>query len=709
MAQVEPVTSINRVINDRVESMSENNTEADRSSKGRRPRRSYNCGPCKKQKIKCDTHIPCGACSRHNRIDQCLASPPNPPSPDHKKRVRKQSLSSFGEITASRRASIPSTTTPLQPSSSSTSVAMIPPSVPSDMRLPSLQNYTTTFKVSDNLPPLSKPWEPPSFALGPTSANRDEEVTEIKSQMALLTDRLSYLEAQVTHNVSLRNDHTHSFQEGLQTLPKPDILIRMAQFFKMRLNRPLEIIDDKSVDSRLESLKAYGAKSVPNNNDWESLSLISMIASLAVLHYPVSVVETELKMTQDGVVSYANSLLQVSKNALNTVRYKESPKLIHAQILLLYDISLRLFNKKNLIIAMGSELVSMAYVLGLQTLKIPQNSLELEAPQRIWWIICHNDTLNSLKFGIPTLIRLDSLPKDPVGSSHILKAFISAERTEHHSIITHIAKLTMICNEIPPSMGTSMAEYLENLIMVDRQLTSYQIPQAFSFLNPRNDIFMNFQCCYLNFFLVINRFRIYHRIYFCNPNNGIWFIMLSIIESFLKKYIELRKLYPPREYLNHYLQISEYPIIGTIINLVILATEPELLPQGLRYIIVNYSRTILEDLELFRNSIFNEKIPFYKEAFCTISKLAMYMQQKTTSVNPDQLTRQMELTKELKESRVFESLESNVGLIPTNDFFNIYFSSIAHHSRNMKVAQHSWRLEGVLDDEQMEFLSYLGI
>lgn len=738
MADLEPVTSISRVINVSSSSnhgsavLSDEQTTSNASAQDkmgkRRPRRSYNCGPCKRQKIKCDTNIPCGACTRHNRVDQCLASPPNPPSPDHKKRVRKQSLSSFGDagpilgpaaLEAPR--ALPAGLTISQTASTTSSSGQH--SAITDMRLPSLQAHTSSFKI-DTMPQrmgYQKPWDPPGLSLAPSPmGSRDDEVRLLKNQVALLTDRLASLEAKLTTHgsSSMRTDTTATtMQEVIQMLPDFDTLVNMVGFFKIYLNKPLEIIDIKSIDSRLASLRNLDSSVIPNNNDWETISLISMIVSLTVLHYPFHSIETELKMTLDGVISYANSMFQVSKSALSNVRYKESPRLIHAQILLLYDLSLRLFNKKNLILAVNSELVSMAYVLGLQTLKIPQNSLELEPCQQTWWIICHNDTLNALGFGVPTLVRLDRIPKDTVGSSHILKAFISAEKTDHQSIMTHIAKLTMICNDVPTSMGSSLVEYLENLIMLDRQLTSYQIPQSFSFLNPRNDIFMNFQCCYLHFFLLLIRFRIYHRIYFSNPNNGIWFIMLSIIESFLKRYSELRRLYPPRDYLNHYLQIFEYPITVTIINLIILCTEPELLPQGLKDIIMNYTSTILDDLELFRSNVFNEKIPFYHKAFSTITKLTQHMQkqqqqqeQQTPVPEADQHIRQSELTKELKDSFVFDSIESNIGLIPSNDFFNIYFRDISHHSRNvMASAHHSWRLGGVLDDDSVEFLSCLGV
>ncbi|CDK24569.1 unnamed protein product [Kuraishia capsulata CBS 1993] len=45
---------------------------------GKKPRRSYNCGPCKKQKIKCDTNLPCQNCTKYRREDQCYAEPPHP-------------------------------------------------------------------------------------------------------------------------------------------------------------------------------------------------------------------------------------------------------------------------------------------------------------------------------------------------------------------------------------------------------------------------------------------------------------------------------------------------------------------------------------------------------------------------------------------------------------------------------------------------------
>lgn len=49
-------------------------------SRAPRKRRSYNCGPCRKQKIKCDLQIPCGNCVSHHRETECRANPPNPPT-----------------------------------------------------------------------------------------------------------------------------------------------------------------------------------------------------------------------------------------------------------------------------------------------------------------------------------------------------------------------------------------------------------------------------------------------------------------------------------------------------------------------------------------------------------------------------------------------------------------------------------------------------
>lgn len=46
----------------------------------KRNRRSYNCGPCKKHKIKCDMKTPCGNCSKYGREVLCLEEPPNPPT-----------------------------------------------------------------------------------------------------------------------------------------------------------------------------------------------------------------------------------------------------------------------------------------------------------------------------------------------------------------------------------------------------------------------------------------------------------------------------------------------------------------------------------------------------------------------------------------------------------------------------------------------------
>lgn len=58
----------------------------------KRARRSYNCGPCKRLKIKCDMKVPCGKCIKYSRTEVCLQNPPNPPTNEQLKLKRKRRL-----------------------------------------------------------------------------------------------------------------------------------------------------------------------------------------------------------------------------------------------------------------------------------------------------------------------------------------------------------------------------------------------------------------------------------------------------------------------------------------------------------------------------------------------------------------------------------------------------------------------------------------
>lgn len=71
---------LNHVSNSINKSNNKNNSINLTQSKKKRFRRSYNCGPCKSHKIKCDMKTPCGSCIKYDRINQCLKSPPNPPT-----------------------------------------------------------------------------------------------------------------------------------------------------------------------------------------------------------------------------------------------------------------------------------------------------------------------------------------------------------------------------------------------------------------------------------------------------------------------------------------------------------------------------------------------------------------------------------------------------------------------------------------------------
>lgn len=763
----------------------------------RRPRRSYNCGPCKRQKIKCDTQIPCGACTRHNRTDQCLAAPPNPPSPDHRKRIKKISLASLSE---------PVNIKPLnhqqsQHQSPHLVSSVSPNATPAANRnqdhfkLPSLQTYTSSFKLnneptqrfeapqesflpigqrmqqlSSNAGPnylskdssnIPRPWErsssSPKYGAGnifrPLNSEADE-IHQLRSQVAMLTNRVASLEhkiefsdsrksmklsiddhvfdylSTVPHQVSLENpehgakslnikfippDIVANWDSFIQALPDRSSWRYILDYYKAYLNSPVNLIETKTLDSCFDSKRLVKGKNIVTQEDWESLSLTAMVCSLTILKYPGHLLESNLKFKKTAILYASNALFQISKSCLNNIKYRESPKLIHLQVLLLCHEYLKLFNKKNLLITTNSEMVSIAYALDLQSLVIPQNSLEVETSQKIWWMICFNDTLNSLMFQIPPLIRIENLPKPQMGGSHILKAFIPAQVSGYNSIVTYIAKITKICNEIPLISNSSTVEYAESLIVIDRQLTTLQIPDSFSLMNPRNDITTNFQSCYLHFLLILSRFGLYKRIYFTSNNSSIWLIMVSVMENFFKKYNELRKFYTPKDHISHYIQISQYLIISAIINLLISISDPEILPNGYKQIIHSYFDPVLEDLFLLKGSVLNDSIPFYNQAFKIITKLksAFEMKESALSTKNSEISaqKQMEISSTLKETKVLESMESELGLVPNNEFFNIYLNSLyqLQQRASQQLNPTSWELGNILDQDQILFLKSIGI
>jgi hypothetical protein len=96
---------LNLRVHDEIERSSENETDSKlehdiytnqfKTMKKKRFRRSYNCGPCKRHKIKCDMQIPCGNCLKYNRVDNCKNEPPNPPTKEQYrlKKEKKQKYS----------------------------------------------------------------------------------------------------------------------------------------------------------------------------------------------------------------------------------------------------------------------------------------------------------------------------------------------------------------------------------------------------------------------------------------------------------------------------------------------------------------------------------------------------------------------------------------------------------------------------------------
>lgn len=97
--------------------------------KPKRLRRSYNCGACKRNKIKCDTNLPCGNCVKYKRESTCYAEPPNPPTQEqiHRK-IRKRQIAEIHHL--SRASSVPtSQSSPFPPQKAFKSEDIPPPPV----------------------------------------------------------------------------------------------------------------------------------------------------------------------------------------------------------------------------------------------------------------------------------------------------------------------------------------------------------------------------------------------------------------------------------------------------------------------------------------------------------------------------------------------------------------------------------------------------
>lgn len=62
------------------------------AQKAKRQRRSYSCGACKRNKIKCDLELPCSSCKKANRRESCFQDPPHPPSGDELKKIKQRQL-----------------------------------------------------------------------------------------------------------------------------------------------------------------------------------------------------------------------------------------------------------------------------------------------------------------------------------------------------------------------------------------------------------------------------------------------------------------------------------------------------------------------------------------------------------------------------------------------------------------------------------------
>ncbi|CCH41781.1 Acetamidase regulatory protein [Wickerhamomyces ciferrii] len=743
----------------------------------RRPRRSYNCGPCKRQKIKCDTQIPCAACKRHNRIDQCLASPPNPPSPDHKKKIRRISIQELSEN------STPTVRSPNQNIENHVT--------PRTIKLP-MGYYTSSFKINDStessnggsLTPdeqmidqfrdyrigspnklLPKPWKnnPQEYKehrndemfLKPLNNNHDDIFNLMKDQIEFLNVKLVSLESKIEkmnhkntmklpiddnifkyltaipHRVSfddsqdqkslnikfLAPDKLDDWNDFIHCLPNMKFMTKMKKYFIEYLNFPIELISTKVLDSCFNEQIFKKTKDQVTTQDWESLSLVAIICSLSMLNYPKAELENVLKIDPDNVIYMSNTLFQVSKNCLNILKYRESPKLIHLQILILCHRYLQYFNKNDLLIITNSEMVSIAYALGLHGLPTPQNSLETEVSHKVWWIVCLKDTLVSLKLKTPPFIRIDSLPNTKSRESHILKAFVPAEISSFDSVLTPLVKVTKLLNEIPPALAHSSVEKAERLIMIDRQLTSVQIQANFRFMTSNRDQKKCFQEFYLYSVCIFGRLKVYEGLYFTSQEPSGWIVLSSIIESFFKKYADLRRVYDIKEEPSFFLGIVEQLIMVLVQSLIISILNPNVLPDNYKTIINSYFQIVYDDLYHLKGVNLNQSLPFYEQSFVTLKKLKSISvnqsldsaQKMFSSVAPNSST--TSITSVLNKSRVFDSSESELGLLPTNEFFSHFLSRIyqSQYYHNAVTERDGWDLSEFLEEEQLIFLKCLGI
>lgn len=796
--------------------------------KARKPRRSYNCGPCKKQKIKCDTQTPCSACIRHNRVDQCLAAPPNPASVSGPK-IQKINLSVLSDVAVAR----PGTAAPPAKGSAGPSSTLASKYIPINPKPVPL--HPALSSRASSAPPKPHPQPPvvPSTVGSGTAASagvntgstaltvaNDNEVSSLRNKISYLNDKLYSLETQLkartsssgsSSNTALGPAAAGSKNElinfnvdlMLRFLPNDDSLNNLILFYINFMNQPFNIIDSKLISSRLSRLSQLkqniNYKFLLNDEDYESIALISIICAIAILHLPLnqllqlspminsSVITTTSSSTSSsgsGTVTSNNTnnannsntnnnsihkksfeiskkFLTITQNCLALINYKKTPKLIHLKILLILNDYYKISSEKNLNINLNTEIISIAFILNLQKSSIPQNSLEIEIQSNIWWNVVLNDQLNSITNYFPPFIKLDqintnvnyyystnnsgssnfnnnsfnsfnnSFMPDHTSSTHNsnssllsnnLKAFIPVEvGNNFKTIFTHFAKIIKLLNDLPilliNSKNYSKFEFFQNLILIDRQLTSLHIPSDFLVINERNNnTLSNFQNAHLQFLILFFRFNIFKSIFFnVKKNSDIWYIMNSILQNFFNKYMDLKRSHEiNNEFCTmYYIPITKIIIVFTFWNL-LTCLNMEFLNDDYKINQVQLRENLqilITDLNLLLNLSFNLNVEYYKNSIDLLNLLHNLL------VNFE-INDSINVNNFLKNNfNLFQSFESEFGIIPNNEFLNDFISMVPPHDfvsnnnfNNLEKFKLNWDfLINYLNDSQLDFLQSIGV
>ncbi|KAI0463274.1 hypothetical protein LJB42_003295 [Komagataella kurtzmanii] len=207
----------------------------------KRIRRSYNCGPCKRQKIKCDTNLPCSNCVKYKRVAKCYQEPPNPPTEKEvllklrkKRRLESKDTVLLPEVPSIRYPKIEPEVQ--QASGSINNTPIIPDQVPVVHSMP------LSMRLAQQIPVIQTPVEmlvsdrQPSSSLSSRSENC--------SGGPLIPPQLSYSDSQASDRLP----------QAMSSFQSDDILVGST----------LTEIDSRNINTTIQLLKNLSRKSLPS-------------------------------------------------------------------------------------------------------------------------------------------------------------------------------------------------------------------------------------------------------------------------------------------------------------------------------------------------------------------------------------------------------------------------------------------------------------